>query len=93
MKLEPLGNRIVIKPVVLKEKDKKESEIIIPETADEEQSQYGEVVAIGEGKKVAKLGLKKGDKVLYKEYGPAEIELEGEEYLVSESDDVLAKIK
>ncbi len=91
MKLRPLSNRLVIKPITLEEKS--ESEIIIPETAEEEKSTNGEVVAVGEGKKVAKLGLKKGDKVLYKEYGPTEVELEGEEYLIADWEDVLAKIE
>lgn len=89
MKLKPLSDRLVIKPITLEEKG--ESDIIIPETAEDEKSMQGEVVAIGEGKKVTKLGLKKGDKVLYKEYGPTEIELEDEEYLVADWEDVLAK--
>lgn len=90
MKLEPLSNRLVIKPIVLEKKG--ESDIIIPETAEEEKSMHGEVVAVGEGKKVSKLGLKKGDKVLYKEYGPSEVELEGEEYLIADWEDILAKL-
>jgi len=91
MKLKPLSNRLVIKPITLEKKE--ESEIIIPETADEEKSTNGEVVEVGKGKKIAKLGLKKGDKVLYKEYGPTEVELEGEEYLIADWEDVLAKIE
>jgi chaperonin GroES len=91
MKLKPLSDRLVVKPIALEEKT--ESEIIIPETAEEEKSMHGEVVAIGEGKKVGKLGLKKGDKILYKEYGPTEIELEGEEYLIADWEDILAKIE
>lgn len=90
MKLEPLGNRVIItKP---KKEEDKESGIILPETAEEKRSQEGIIFALGEGKKVKKLGLKKGDKIIYKEFGPTEIELEGKEYLIAEDDDILAVI-
>jgi len=90
MKLQPLGNRVVItKP----QKEEKNSSIILPGTAEEKRSQEGIIFALGEGRKIKKLGLKKGDKVIYKEFGPTEIELEGKEYLVAEDDDILAIIK
>jgi chaperonin GroES len=90
MKLKPLGNRVVIiKP---KKDEKKETGIILPDTAEEKRSQEGEIFAIGEGKKVKKLMLKKGDKVIYKEFGPTEIEIEGKEYLLADDDDILAVI-
>lgn len=89
MKLLPLGNRvIIIKP----EKEAKESAIILPETAEEKRSQEGIIFAAGQGKKIKNLGLKKGDRVVYKEFGPTEIELEGKEYLIAEDDDILAVI-
>jgi len=90
MKLTPLGDRLVIKQVSLEEK--KKSEIIIPESAEEEKSQQGEVVAVGKGEKVARLRLKKGDKVLFKEYGPTEVKLADKEYLVADWEDILAKV-
>lgn len=91
MKLEPLGNRVIItKPK--KEKSQKTS-IILPETAEEKRSQEGVVFALGKGRKISKLGLKKGDKVVYKEFGPTEIEILGKEYLIAEDDDILATIK
>ncbi len=90
MKLEPLGNRLIIKPVT---EEKKKGKIIIPETAEEEKSEQGEVKAVGRGRKVSQLGLKIGDRVIFKEYGPAEIELDEEKYLVADYDDILAKIK
>ncbi len=91
MKLQPLSNRVVLKPITIEEE--KESEIIVPETAEEEKPQQAEVVAVGDGEKVESLGLKKGDKVLFKEYGPSEIELKDEEYLVADWEDILVKIK
>ena len=91
MKLEPLGNRVVIKPIAVEEG--KKGKIIIPDTTEEEKSKQGKVIAIGKGRKVSKLGLRVGNRVLFKEYGPTEIELNEEEYLVAEHDDILAKIK
>lgn len=90
MKLEPLGNRVIItKPL----KAEKESSIILPDTAEEKRSQEGIVFAVGEGSKVKKLGLKRGDKVIFKEFGPTEIEIEGKEYLIAEDDDILAVVQ
>lgn len=90
MKLEPLGNRVIItKP----KKQEKESSIILPDTAEEKRSQEGIIFALGEGKKIKKLGLKKSDKVIYKEFGPTEIEIEKKEYLVADHDDILAVIR
>jgi len=90
MKLQPLGNRVVItKP----KKQDKESSIILPDTAEEKRSQEGIIFALGEGKKIKNLGLKKGDKVIYKEFGPTEVEIEKKEYLIAEDDDILATIK
>jgi chaperonin GroES len=91
MKLEPLGDRVVIKPITIKEE--KQGKIIIPETAEEEKSKQGRVIATGKGKKVSQLGLKVGNRVLFKEYGPTEIKLAEEDYLVADYDDILAKIK
>jgi chaperonin GroES len=91
MKLNPLGNRVIItKP---KKEEGKKTGIILPDTAEEKRSQEGIIFALGEGKKIKKLGLKKGDKVIYKEFGPTEIEVEKKEYLVADHDDILAIIR
>ena len=69
MKLKPLADRVIVKP--LEQESKTKSGIIIPDTA-KEKSQKGEVVAVGPGKmddgKLQEVSVKKGDKVLYKEY-------------------------
>jgi chaperonin GroES len=91
MKLEPLGNRVVLKKEDSKEKTN--SGIILPETAEEKRSQQGLVVALGKGRKLSRLNLKKGNKVLFKEFGPTEIEVDKVEYLVADHDDILAIIK
>lgn len=95
LNVKPLGGRILVKP--LEEEEVTESGLIIPDTAEKEKPQQGEVVALGTGKvtedgKVLKFYLKVGDRILFKKYSPDEIEVGGDEYLVMEEDDVLAVI-
>ena len=78
MKLKPLGDHIVVKP--LEEAEVKKGGIIIPETAKEKPSR-GEVVEAGQGKimddgKRKPMELKKGDKVIYQKYGGNEIKVD-----------------
>lgn len=88
MKLKPLGNRVIItKP---KPEEEKKSGIILPDTAEEKRSQEGIIFALGKGEKIKKLGLKCGDKVIFKEFGPTEVEIGSKEYLIAEDDDILA---
>jgi len=90
MKLKPLGNRVII--TKQKQDEQKKTGIILPDTAEEKRSQEGIIFAVGEGKKIKKLGLKKGDKVVFKEFGPTEVEIDGKQYLLAEDDDILALI-
>jgi chaperonin GroES len=94
MKIQPLGDRVVIEP--LEEKGgKTKAGIYLPETSEKERPQEGTVVAVGpgkvsdEGKKIP-MTVKKGDKVLFTKYGPAEIKVDGKEYLIAREDDILA---
>ncbi len=93
VKLEPLGDRIVVKPVA--EEQRTPSGIIIPDTA-KEKPQEGEVVAVGTGRvddhgnRIAP-ELKVGDHVLYAKYGGSEIKVNGEEFMILRESDVLAK--
>ena len=96
MNLQPLGDRVIVKP--LSEEDSKTpSGIYIPDTA-KEKPQEGEVVAVGPGEPEAETGkrvkpdVKKGDKVVYSKYGGSEIKVEGTEYLILSSRDILAKV-
>ena len=84
MKIKPLGERIVVKP--LKQEEKTEGGIYLPETAAKDKPQQGEVIAVGSDFK----GVKKGDTVIFAKYGGTEIKVENEEYLVLAADDVLA---
>lgn len=95
MKIKPLGDRVLVKP--LEEKEVKKGNIIIPDTA-KEKPQQGEVVAVGKGKmtddgKVLPMDVKVGDKVLYGKYSGTEIKIEGQEYLILNQDDILGIIE
>ena len=74
-----------------------QSGIVIPDTADKERPMQGTVVAIGPGKtlkdgSVRAISVKVGDQVLFKKYGPDEVEIEGTMYLVADESDLLAII-
>ena len=94
-KVKPLGSRVFIQPI---EEDKTtESGIVIPDTAEKERPIKGKVLAVGPGKADDKgnripVSVKEGDIVLFKKYGPDEIEVNGNKYLVAEEDDILATI-
>jgi len=74
------------------------SGIVIPDTADKEKPMMGTVVAVGPGKwsekgELVPMSVKVGDKVLFKKYGPDEVEVDGKKYLVGDEDDILAIIE
>lgn len=74
MKVKPLGNRILVKQ--LSSEEVTASGIVLPDTADKEKKTQGEIVAVGGGEDIAKLGLKVGDKVVFGKYAGDEIEVE-----------------
>ena len=93
VKLQPLADRVVVKPTEQEEKTK--SGIYLPDTV-KEKPQEGEVVAVGpgrlseDGKRVA-MDVKVGDRVLYAKYGGTEIKVEEEELMILRESDILAK--
>ena len=93
-KLIPLGDRIVIKPVV--QEEVLASGIVIPDTA-KEKPQQGEVIAAGpgrlddDGKRIA-MDVKVGDRVLYAKYTGQEVKIDQEELIVIAEKDVLCKV-
>ena len=92
--LEPLDDRIVVKPG--EEEETTVSGIVIPDTA-KEKPQEGEVVAVGPGRfedgNRVPMDVKVGDRVLYSKYGGTEVKVEGEEHLVLSARDVLAIVR
>ena len=90
MNVKPIGERVLIKPA--EQKDRTDAGIYIPESAKESKKE-GEVVAVGKTKEGKDLPLKKGDRILYSGYSNEEIEFDGEEYIILEFKDVVAKIE
>jgi chaperonin GroES len=94
--LRPLGDRLVVK--ALTKEEKTASGIILPDTADKERPEQGEVIAAGPGRlldngNVAPMTVKVGDKVVFKKYSPDEVKVDDEEVLVISESDVLAIIE
>jgi chaperonin GroES len=96
MKLQPLEDRIVVRPGESEETTA--SGLVIPDTAKETPEQ-GEVLAAGPGRRseqtgeVIPLGVSVGDTVVYSKYGGTEITVDGEDLLILQSRDVLAIVK
>ena len=91
MKIKPLGDRVLVKPMTSEEVTK--SGIVLPETAEKEQKEQGEVVALGTGDKIKKLRLKIGDKVVFGKYSGEEIEIDKEQYKFLKDEDILGIIE
>lgn len=95
MKLQPLGDRVVVKPTEDAE-SRTPSGLVIPDTA-KERPQIGEVVAVGpgarddDGERIA-MDVSVGDKVLYSKFAGTEVKLDGTEYLVLSERDLLAVV-
>jgi chaperonin GroES len=93
-KLQPLGDRVVIKPTAREEMTK--SGIVLPDTA-KEKPQEGTILAVGpgafdtEGKRVA-MDVKVGQKVLYGKYAGTEFKLDEDELLIVSQKDILAVV-
>jgi chaperonin GroES len=92
-KLQPLADRVLVKPIEKEEKTK--SGIYLPDTA-KEKPQEGEVVAVGPGKldengKRIPMDLKVGDRVIYAKYGGMEIKIDDVEMMILRESDILAK--
>lgn len=90
MNIKPLGDRVLIKPI--KEEEVKGG-IVLPETAEKERKEQGEVVSVGAGEDVQKLGVKPGDKILFGKYSGEEVTIDDEDYIFLNHDGVLAVIE
>jgi chaperonin GroES len=91
MIVEPIGDRVLVK--VLEEETTTPSGIVLPETA-KEKPQQGIVVAVGESLyEEESIPVEVGDKVMFAKFSGTEIKLEGEDHLILEINDILARIK
>ena len=95
MNLQPLGDRLLVKPI--EQEEQTATGIFLPETA-KEKPQQGKVEAAGpgvrkeDGERVA-MDVNVGDTVLYAKYGGTNIKLDGVEYLILKESDVLAIVQ
>jgi len=93
VKLKPLADRLVVKPIEREEKTK--TGIYLPDTA-QEKPQEGKVIAVGpgrlseDGKRIA-MDVKVGDIVIYARYGGMEYKIDDEELIILRESDILAK--
>ncbi len=95
VKLQPLGNRILVRRLAAEEKLK--GGIILPDTAKKKQEQ-AEVVALGSGKKdkdgtLIPMPVKIGDIILMEKYSGQEVTLEDEEFVILRADDIIAIVE
>ena len=96
VKIRPLEDRVLIQ-VNEDAEQTTASGLVIPDTA-KEKPQQGSVIAVGPGKRSEQTGeqipldVSEGDTVLFSKYGGTEVKVEGEEYMILSSRDILAVI-
>ena len=86
MRIVPLADKLVLRQ--LEAEEKTASGIILPDSAKEKPKQ-AEVLAVGS----EITDIKKGAVVIYKSYGPDEVKVDGEEYLIAKLEDILAIVE
>ncbi len=84
--IQPMGTRLLIKPI--EQENKTSSGLLLPESA-KEKPQTGLVMAVGDDEEIK---LKVNDKVLFAKYAGTDFKMDGTEYLLLESTDILAKV-
>ncbi|MDA3863047.1 MAG: co-chaperone GroES [Deltaproteobacteria bacterium] len=89
MNIYPFDERVVIE--IKEQEEKKVGGIILPESA-KEKPQLGVVSAVGTGEEIKKM-VKKGDKVIFNKFSGTEFSYGGDEFIVLDKDDVLAKVE
>jgi chaperonin GroES len=93
--LRPLNDHVIVRSI---KEEISGKGIIIPDTANKEKPEKGEVIAVGPGKMSKSgermaLNVKVGDRVVFTKYSPNEVKINGEEYLVLSESDLLAVIE
>ncbi len=87
--IEPLGNRVLVR--VLEMESTTPGGILLPETA-QDKPQEGVVEAVGDTEEMM-TDLQVGDRILFAKYSGTEIRLDGQDYLILNEDDVLARVR
>ncbi len=83
----PLGDNVLIEAIEAEEKTA--SGLYLPDTVSKEKPQEGKVVAIGSGK----IDVKVGQKVIYRQYAPTEVKVDGNDFMIVKNEDILAIVK
>ncbi len=96
MKLHPLGDHVLVKP--MKEDKMTKAGIVLPDSAEKDELKQGEVLAVGPGKMLengtrSPMSVKAGDKVILKKYGADDVKIDGVEYVVAEEGDIIAVVE
>jgi chaperonin GroES len=94
--LKPLADRVVVR--VAEQEEKTSGGILLPQTANKEKPQEGDVLAVGPGKlldngEFGKMSVREGDRVVFAKYAGTEVKLQGEEVLVISEKDILAIVE
>ncbi len=94
-RIQPLGDRVVIKPAEREEVTK--GGIYLPDTATKERPQEGTVLAVGEGRrddsgKLIPMNVSVGDRVLFAKYSGTEVKIDDVDYLIMAEKDILGII-
>jgi len=92
MRLIPLGDKVVVKPLAAE--DRTAGGIVLPDSA-REKPQQGRVLSVGDGCPLANgtraaPQVSEGDRVVYLKYGGTEVIVDGEELLILSEHDILA---
>ncbi len=96
MRLTPISDHIVVKPVSAEQKSA--SGIIIPDTVSKERPERGEIISVGPGRELdngqlSKMSVQPGQVVLFKKYAPDEVKIGGQEFLIIKMEDVMAIVE
>ena len=92
MKIRPLADKVLVQR--LEAESVTAGGIVLPESA-KEKPQRGKVVSVGEGKLLddgsrGKMGVKKGDEVLFTSYAGTDVKIDGKEYLIMDESGIMA---
>lgn len=93
--IQPLGKRVLVQPDEV-EKVTAGGLVLPPSANDEKRPATGKVITLGTGKEDGKdieFDVKVGDRIYFKKYSPEEIEIDGNKYLLLDTDDILAVLK
>ena len=94
MKLVPLGDRVVVKPLEAEETTK--SGIVLPGQV-KEKPQEAEIVAVGTGgivdEKEVTMEVSVGQKIVYSRYAGTEVKIDGEKFIILRQSEILAVIE